>query len=99
MSSKLPRALPRVTSMLCALATVIAVASCSEDAPSVSLSTTFRGELAMYIADFDDGHSETIHTLRRDDGSELRLVTAQAIAAQPGDGLEVRGRAIGDDLH
>src|SRR5689334_17970070 len=102
MSSKLPRALPRVTSMLCVLATVAAVAGCGEDAPPVSPSATlltFRGELATYIADFDDGHSETLYGLVQADGTELRLHTGQAIRAQPGDALEVRGQLIGDDLH
>src|SRR2546427_3690845 len=60
--------------------------------------TVFRGELATYIADYPDGHSETQHYLALPDGSERLLQLAEAPLAQPGDTIEVGGRELGETI-
>src|SRR5262249_59555131 len=73
------------------LIAVLSLASCGA-------SEVFRGEVSIYIADYPDGHSETQRFLLMPDGSERRLWFTGSPRLQPGDVLEVRGQAAGDEI-
>src|SRR5437899_12234530 len=79
---------------------LLALASCTAT-PALTTHTapaTYRGELATYIADYPDGHSETLHYLALPDGSERLLQISESPRAQPGDTIEVTGRELGESI-
>jgi len=59
---------------------------------------TLRGELAVYLADDFQGHSETHYALRSPAGDERPLAFDSAIDLRPGARIEVEGAPIGDGI-
>jgi MYXO-CTERM domain-containing protein len=57
-----------------------------------------QGELAVYIADYDDGTTETRYFLRDAKGVEQRLAIAGQFDATPGKKLKIWGQQRGDLL-
>jgi MYXO-CTERM domain-containing protein len=57
-----------------------------------------QGELAVYIADFDDGTAETRYFLRDAQGVEQRLAVTGELEAAPGRKLKIWGKQRGDVL-
>jgi len=57
-----------------------------------------QGELAVYIADFDDGTTETRYFLRGAQGDEQRLAMQGEMAAAPGKKLKIWGKQRGEFL-
>ena len=57
---------------------------------------SLSGDLAVYIASFDDGTSETRYFLRDSKGDERRLAFDAAPSVDPGTRLRVWGTASGD---
>jgi MYXO-CTERM domain-containing protein len=85
---------------------VLAVlASCSggsalpEDAVEEHDPGSISGELAVYIADLEDGTSETRYMLRNEAGDEQRLLFDTEPDVEPGAKLHVWGSQTGDALH
>jgi MYXO-CTERM domain-containing protein len=58
-----------------------------------------QGELAVYIADFDDGTTETRYFLRNAEGVEQRLAVSGEIDATPGNKLKIWGQQRGELLY
>jgi MYXO-CTERM domain-containing protein len=83
---------------------VVALASCSSGTPSttepveVDEPGTVRGELAVYIADYDDGTSETSYFLRDATGAERRLRFVDPPDITPGETVKVWGKQLADAL-
>jgi len=57
-----------------------------------------RGELAVYVADDFQGHSETHYALRSPTGDEWPLAFDGAVDLRPGTRIEVAGVPIGDGI-
>jgi MYXO-CTERM domain-containing protein len=85
---------------------VVALASCSSTTPGTTEVVepdepgTVRGELAVYIADYDDGTSDTSYFLRDAAGNErrLRFPTLQEPDITPGETVKVWGKEIADAI-
>jgi hypothetical protein len=86
------------------LALVVSIAGCSgsstsmppadDDAPGA-----LRGELAVYVATFDDGSSETTYFLRDPEGNEKQLILhAPGFDLPSGTKLKVWGTVKGDEI-
>ncbi len=60
---------------------------------------SLRGELATYVSDDFEGHSETRYTLRDASGAERPLLFADAPDFAPGTPLRVWGVELSDGLH
>src|SRR5262249_37312756 len=77
---------------------LLALASCSsESMPQPEALDTdepgaLQGELAVYLADFDDGTSETRYFLRDANGVEQRLAVTGELDAAPGRKLKIWGK-------
>jgi MYXO-CTERM domain-containing protein len=81
----------------------VALASCSsgstETVPVDSDEPgSVRGELAVYIADYDDGTTETSYFLRDAAGAERRLHFAEPPDIAPGETVKVWGSELPDAL-
>jgi hypothetical protein len=101
----------RFGSRAAAIGLAILLAACSGEsstpAPAVEADEpgTIRGELAVYIATFDDGTTETRYFLRDANGDEKRLVLGADLAAKgasfdlpSGTKLKVWGSAGADEI-
>jgi MYXO-CTERM domain-containing protein len=83
---------------------LIALASCSsesiqqQDPIDMDEPGALQGELAVYIADYNDGTSETRYFLRDAKGAEQRLTVTGEIDAAPGRKLKVWGKQRGERL-
>ena len=84
---------------------LLALASCSSESVQrqepveTDEPGAVQGELAVYIADYDDGTTETRYFLRNADGKEQRLAISGEIDATPGKKLKVWGQQRGELLH
>src|SRR5215510_8302649 len=77
---------------------LVCMASCSSPPKEIEDEGAIQGELAMYVATFDDGTTETNYALRVADGNERRLLFHTAPDIAPGSRLAVWGDAAGDAL-
>src|SRR5215471_1313059 len=83
---------------------VVALASCSSTSPTstepveVDEPGTVRGELAVYIADYDDGTSDTSYFLRDAAGAERRLHFQDPPDITPGETVKVWGKELADGI-
>src|SRR5258706_3402394 len=83
------------------VAFVSALASCSAPVPEREVAddpSAIKGDLAIYIASFDDGTSETRYFLRDATGAERRLTFPSAPDVAPGQKISVRGIESRDSL-
>src|SRR5258708_5679789 len=81
----------------------VALASCSSGSTeTVAVDNdepgSVRGELAVYIADYDDGTTETSYFLRAAVGAERRLHFAEPPDIAPGETVKVWGSELPDAL-
>src|SRR5260370_9366315 len=81
----------------------VALASCSSGSTeTVPVDNdepgSVRGELAVYIADYDDGTTETSYFLRDAVGAERRLHFAEPPDIAPGETVKVWGSELPDAL-
>src|SRR5215831_13382586 len=86
-----------------ALATFLAggLASCTPQPTGSSLEedpSAIKGEFVTYVADFEDGHSETWHALRPANGPEIRLDFDTPPNIATGLQVRVRGELTGQHL-
>ncbi len=76
---------------------------CSPDTgrslPSDSDPGAVTGEFVTYVADYNDGHSETWHALRTADGKEVRLDFDTPPGVATGTQVRVHGDPAGEQLH
>ena len=85
----------------CLYAVALMAAACTDpaadDGPAEGAT---RGELVVYVADYDDGHTEVEHYLRvgGDGGKERRLIFSTAPDLPGGTAIDVWGQAAGADL-
>jgi len=88
----------------CSAAFATALAACSSDGnlplfeEDLDEPGIMRGQLAAYIADYDDGTSETRYFLRDAKGEERRLIVSGPIDAAPGTKIKVRGTPRTDGI-
>ena len=89
----------------CSAAFGAALAACSSDDRNLPLFEQdldepgiMRGQLAAYIADYDDGTSETRYFLRDAKGVDRRLIVSGSIDAAPGSKIKVRGTPRADGI-
>src|SRR5262245_6450560 len=73
-------------------------AACSGPPKEIEDEGAIHGELAMYVATFDDGTTETNYALRTASGEERRLLFHTAPDITPGAKLAVWGTQAGDAI-
>ncbi|HKQ70830.1 MAG TPA: hypothetical protein VJT73_15895 [Polyangiaceae bacterium] len=86
---------------------LVALAACSSSEPGAGFEQALEddepgaiaGEFVSYIADYEDGTTETQHFLRREDGTERRLYFQVEPEIAPGSRLRVWGSEKADSIN
>jgi hypothetical protein len=88
-----------VAGVLVALASCAGHPSGENDVGEVDEPGSVTGQLAIYVADFADGTSETRYFLRSPAGDERRLVFPEHPTVEPGSKIRVWGDAGSDEIN